>query len=348
MLSALVLGLFGLLQVDVVGNTPVEPGEGNPPALVVVALPTNANRAILEALNRLRGEATSVGFEVRFVDAATESMTLARLDALSRGLRSAAVVAFAGPEGGGQSARALDVWFLDRASGKTSVAHLTADKDVDAPDRSEVVLAVRAVDFIRARMFDTLAGRQAEPASPAPQAQPSPLRHSYLAAGLGVLGGSARFSPALTPQIEVGYRWTEWCRVGATAFGFGTSPHNDGSGGRVSLDPRFVGATLTVFGRTWHRLQPLVEAGGGEFWLRVRGEAQSPSVGQGQTSTLSSPGASLAVGLAVSVLPSLSLELRAGTLWLQSQVRIDSTEGTYLGSMGRPTWLGSARLGASF
>ncbi len=348
MFSALVLGLFGLLQADVAGNAPVERGESNPAALVVVALPTNANRAILEALNRLRGEATSVGFEVRFVDAATESMTLARLDGLSRGLRSAAVVAFAGPEEGAQSAHALDVWFLDRASGKTSVAHLTADEDVDALDRSDVVLAVRAVDFIRARMFDTLAGRQLEPASPEPRSQRPTLRNNYLAAGLGVLGGTARFSPALTPQIEVAYRWTEWGRVGLTAFGFGTSPHNDGSSGRVSLDPRFIGASLTVFGRAWHRLHPVVEAGGGEFWLRVRGEAQSSSVGQGQTSTLSSPGASLAVGLAVSVLPSLSLELRAGTLWLQSQVRIDSTEDTDLGSMGRPTWLGSARLGASF
>ena len=165
---------------------------------------------------------------------------------------------------------------------------------------------------------------------------------------MGVLGGSASFSPALAPQIEVGYRWSEWGRVGATAFGFGTSPHNDGSSGRVSLDPRFIGASLTVFGRAWHRLQPALEATWGEFWVRVRGESLSPGLSQGQSSTLSSPGGSLSVGLAVNILPSLALELRAGTLWLQSQVKINSTEDTYLGSMGRPTWLGGARLGTSF
>ena len=137
--SAIVLGLFGLLQADMVGNPAVvERSETGSPALVVVALPANANRAILEALNRLRGEAISVGFEVRFVDAATESMTLTQLDDLSRGLRSAAVVAFAGPEGSMKTAHSLDVWFLDRASGKTSVVHLTADGSADAEDRGEV------------------------------------------------------------------------------------------------------------------------------------------------------------------------------------------------------------------
>jgi hypothetical protein len=347
--SALVLGLLGLLQVDVAGNAAaVERGESGPPALVVVALPANANRAILEALNRLRGEATSVGFEVRFVDGATESMTLAQLDGLSRGLRSAALVAFAGPEGRAQTAHSLDVWFMDRASGKTSVAHLTADEYADAGDRGEVVLAVRAVDFIRARMFDTLAGLQIESPRREPPLQSSAVRRTYLAAGLGVLGGAASFSPALTPQIEVGYRWTDWGRVGANAFGFGTSPHNDGNSGRVSLNPRFIGASLTVFGRPWHRLQPALEVGGGEFWISVRGEAQSANVGQGQTSTLSSPGANLSVGLAVNILPYLTLELRGGTLWLQSKALIYSTGDTYLGSMGRPMWLGSARLGTSF
>ena len=345
--STLVLGLFGLLHADVAGNPAVvEQGETGPPALVVVALPSNANRAILEALNRLRGEAMSVGFEVRFVDAATESMTLTQLDGISRGLRSAAVVAFAGPEGGAQTAHSLDVWFLDRASGKTTVAHLTADDAADAADRGEVVLAVRAVDFIRARMFDTLAGRQVEPTQPAPPPERVRARPSYLAAGMVVLGGTAGFSPALAPQIEVGYRVTDWGRVGATAFGLGTNPSNDGMSGRVSLDPRFVGASLTVFGRVWHRLQPMLEAGAGEFWVRVRGEANSTNVGT--TVTLSSPCADLAIGMTVNLLPYLALELRGGTLWLQSQAKIYSTADTYLGSVGRPAWFASARLGARF
>jgi hypothetical protein len=70
-ISALVLGLFGLAPGRRgKSRRRRRAGEIGPPALVVVALPANANMAILEALNRLRGEATSVGFEVRFVETA--------------------------------------------------------------------------------------------------------------------------------------------------------------------------------------------------------------------------------------------------------------------------------------
>ena len=347
MISALALGLFGLLQTEVASPAAaIERGETGPPALVVVALPANANRAILEALNRLRGEATSVGFEVRFVEAAAESMTLAQLDQVSHGLQSAAVVAFAGPEGGRPSAHSLDVWFLDRASGKTSVAHLTADEVVDAADRSEVVLAVRAVDFIRARMFDTLAGRQPEPARLEPHPESARVRRTYLGAGIGVLAGPRGFPASLAPQIAVGYRWNEWGRIGASALGFGSKPSNDGSSGRVSLDPRFVGVRLTALGRAWYRLQPALEVGAGEFWVRVRGDPESPNIGQ--TVMLSSLGADLAVGMTVNILPYLVLDLRGGTLWLRNQARIYSTGDTYLGTLGRPTWVASARLATSF
>lgn len=352
MISALALSLFGLrlfglFPADVAGPAlAVERSEMGPPALVIVALPANANRPILEALNRLRGEATSVGFEVRFVEAAAESMTLAQLDRVSHGLRSAAVVAFAGPENSTQTTHSLDVWFLDRASGKTSVAHLTADDVADAADRSEVILAVRAVDFIRARMFDTLAERQPEPARIEARPEGERVRRRYLGAGLGVLAGTPGFSAALAPQIELGYRMAEWGRIGAVAYGFGSKPVNDGRSGRVSLDPRFVGANLTVLGRVWHRLQPVLEVGGGEFWVRVQGEAQPPNVGQ--TVTLSSLYADLAVGMTVSLLPFWALELRGGGLWLRSEARINSTGDTYLGSVGRPAWFGSVRLGTSF
>jgi hypothetical protein len=346
-ISAVVLGLFGLLQADVAGQGAVaERGESGPPALVIVALPANANRAILEALNRLRGEAISVGFEVRLVDAATESMTLAQLDSLSRGLRSAAVVAFAGPEGSAAKAHSLDVWFLDRASGKTSVAHLIAEEYADAADRGEVVLAVRAVDFIRARMFDTLAGRQVEPARPETPPENQRVRRGYVGVGISVLGGTSGFSPSLAPQVEVGYRWTNWGRLGVTAFGFGTQPQNDGSIGRTSLDARFAGANLTLLGGAWQRLQPTLEVGVGEFWMRVHGEM--PSQGWTGTDTKSSLGANVAIGVTVNMLPYLTLNLHGGTLWLQNPVRINLNESVYLGTMGRPAWFGGARLGASF
>jgi hypothetical protein len=347
-ISALTLGLLGLLQANVAENAIGDRGEtAPPPTVVVVALPANANRAILEALNRLRGEAMFVGFEVHFVEPPSDSAPLTQLDSLARGLPSAAVVTLANPEAGTRTARSLDVWFRDRASGRTSFAHLTLDENaenVDGSGRGEVVLAVRAVDFIRAHMFETRVERPVE--HPQPRSEPANRRRTFLAAGLTAFGGWSGFSPSLAPQIEMGYRLAAWGRIGTSAFGFGTRPSIDGRPGRVSLDPSFVGASLTLFARSWHRLQPLLEVGGGECWIRVRGETSL--AGGTQPGTLASPGALVALGLALELLPHLSVEFRAGTLWLHSQAKIYSTEENYLGSVGLPAWFSSMRLGTSF
>ncbi len=341
MTSPLALVLAGLLQAGVADNTAVESGA---PALVVVTLPANASPAILEALNRLRGEAISEGFEVRLVDPANAPATSG--DGVWAGLRPAAVVGFGRPNDA-HAPHALDVTFLNRSRGKTAIAHLTADDIADEPERADVIIAVRAVDFIRARMFDTLADRRGEPV---PSATPTsaPIRRFYVAAGIVLLGTPAGFAPAFAPRLAAGYRPAGWLRVGATAFGLGSEPYRESTAGRVGLDQRFVGAEVTLLGRVWHRFQPMLEVGGGEYWVAVRGEATAPNVGR--TFTLTSPGAAMSVALALDILPALALELRGGALWLQSQVqvRVQGTDDTYLGSLGRPIWFGGVALAATF
>jgi hypothetical protein len=316
-------------------------------ALVVVALPANATHAMTEALNRLRGEAIAVGFEVRLVDASTETLSLAQLDGISAGLRPAAVVAISQPGDGTQAPRALDVWFLDRGSGKASVAHLDAGDVADAPERREVVVAVRAVDFIRARMFDTLTSRRGEPPAPPPPPpapKDAPVRRYDLAIGLAVLGTPSGFAPSLTPEIAAAFRPAPWLRLGLSAFGLGSKPERSTVFGLVSLEQRFVGAWVGLLGPTWHRLQPLVELGGGEHWLVASGEGKAPNVGL--TKTLSSPAASAVAGLLVELAPYLALELRGGTLWLHSRADVCATEESCLGNLGRPLWWGSVLLAA--
>jgi hypothetical protein len=339
------LALFGLIYADVAAAAAADNGNGA--AKVVVALPANASRAILEALNRLRGEAISVGFEVRFVDASAEFNSLEQLDDLSLGLKPSAVVAFSGPKDSAQAPYSLDVWFMDRASGKISVAHLTAEGESDIEDRGDVIIAVRAVDFIRARMFDSLAGRRA--ATPKPQqASPSPsMKRKYVAAGVGVFSSFAGFKHSLAPQLELGYSITSWARVGANAFGLGTRPRVvDSNVGQVSLDQRFLGLSLTLQSRVWHRLQGLGEVGCGEYRVLVHGSANPPNTGK--NATLSSLSALVSAGMALDLLSNVALDLRVGTLWLQDKPKIYSTESTYLGSVGRPTWFASLRVGVSF
>lgn len=328
------------------------PPSGADPAVVLVALPATADSAILEALNRLRGEAMSVGFEVRLVDAGTEPAQLDEPGSALGRLRPAAVVTVVRPDAGEQGTGALDVTFLDRFTGKISVAHFTAGEVADAQERADVVIAVRAVDFIRARMFDTLAGRRAPPPPPPPVPPPSPppppprVRRYSVAAGLALLDTPSGFAPAVAPRLAIGYWLAEWLRLGIAAEGLGSQPGRQSDAGRVRLDQRFIGVDATFMSRSWHRCRLLFDAGGGEYWVTARGDPTPPYVGR--TITLSSPGAMASAGLALGVLPYLSLEVRGGTLWLQNRPRILAPEQVYLGSIGRPLWSGSASLAGRF
>lgn len=306
----------------------------------------NATRAMTEALHRLRGEAIAVGFEVRILDATTDTPSLAQLEGISAALGPAAIVAISHPGADAQAQQAFEVWFQDRASGKAQVAHIDAGDVADAPERADVVIAVRAVDFIRARMFDTLAGRKREPASAPPPVNTGRAVRFELSAGLAVLGNPSGFAPSLAPQLAAGYRPTSWLRAGVATFGLGTAPERSTEGGTVSLRQRFVGASVGLLAPPWHRLRPVLDLGGGWHWVIASGQGEGGY--RGVAKTLSSPAFSVQAGLELALFPRLAVELRGGTLWLKERADISAPAGTSLGSLGRPLWLGSLLLGARF
>jgi hypothetical protein len=344
--------VHALLLLALLGAAPsgAATPEAGDQAVVLVALPVNATRAMTEALHRLRGEAIAVGFEVRIVDATTETPSLAQLEGMSAGLAPAAIVAISHPGADADAQQAFDVWFQDRASGKAQVAHIDAGDVADEPERAEVVSAVRAVDFIRARMFDTLAGRNREPArvppAPPPSADAGRGVRFELSAGLAVLGNPSGFAPSVAPSLAAGYRPTGWLRLGVAAFGFGTEPERSTEAGRASLGQRFVGASVGLLAPQWHRLRPLLDLGGGWHWVSASGQGEGGY--RGLSKDLSSPAFSAQAGLEVALFPHLALELRGGTLWLRERADISVLEGRSLGSLGQPVWFGSLLFGARF
>jgi hypothetical protein len=322
------------------------------PAVIAVAIPAGQNSAMQEALNRLRGEALSVGFEVRFIHADTPNTPAAQLETLAPGPRTAAVVVFADPADAasvGSVPRHLDVWFLDRSSGKTSVAHLhVADEELD---RADVVTAVRAVDFIRARMFDTLAYRLATAKSlpspsPSPSARTPAIRdRTYLAGGLAVLGTTSGFGPSLQPYLEAGFQLRFWVRATASAFGFGTRPSLQAQEGTLRVDQSFIGLGLTFTRWQWWRFLPHAEIGGGAYHVAAEGTANSGF--QGQRITAWSLGGRASVGAAVTLARHWFFDVTAGSLWLRQEPRLYSLS-TFVASTGRPSWIGTALVGARF
>lgn len=334
----------------------VEPvGSGGAPALVLVALPLNADAVMIEALHRLRGEATSVGFDVRLVSRSDEFLP-GQLDGLWKQWHPAAVVTFARREGGDSGLRSLEVTFQERATGKVSVAQIAAPDEGDGEGRAEVIVAVRAVDFIRARMFDTLVGRRAEPPAPvvaptspsspsSPSSPRAPTPRLSLAGGLVLLGTPSGYASSFLPRMSAGYAPKPWLRIALSAAGLGTRPERATGLGTVSLDQRLLTAEVTWTGPIWHRLQPLATVAGGGYWVIVRGDGDGGGVGQ--TVTLWSPAGLATLGFAVHLGTYVHCELTAGTLWLQNRVNV-GTSAVGLGTLGFPSLFGLGSLVATF
>jgi hypothetical protein len=216
-------------------------------------------------------------------------------------------------------------------------------------DRADVVLAVRAVDFIRARMFDTLANRlatAAPPPSPAPP-QPAPAARDRvsLAGGLAVLATSSGFSPALLPYIEAGYQLRSWVRATVGALGLGTRPALQAQEGTVRVDQSFVGVGLTFTHWHWWRFLPHAELGAGGYHVVAEGIANSGFHGQRMTAW--SLGGRAALGVTASLSRHFFFDVTAGTLWLTPEPRLYSLN-TLVASTGRPSWIGTALVGARF
>ena len=86
------LALVVLQGVADTGSYP-QPLQGSTSAVIAVIVPDAATSSMVDALNRLRGEAMSIGFEIRLVEPLAGATTQAKLERVTRDLSPAAVVA---------------------------------------------------------------------------------------------------------------------------------------------------------------------------------------------------------------------------------------------------------------
>jgi hypothetical protein len=342
--------IFAFLQ-GVAGFGPSTDSSTSPQSSVIaVIVPSAANVPMVDALTRLRGEAVSVGFEIRLVESSVGVEPLGQLDIVAREIGPAAVVALVGksdaerPEGA--SIEAIDVWFLDRTTGKTSVGHLFVDEA--AGDRADLVLAVRVVDFIRARMFDSLVRNQAlTKEKRGLLAAHVPAGRRYLALGLLSTGSFSGFSPTYLPYLEIGYGLRPWLRLSLGAGGFGTQPNKVtfSNAGSATLDEVLGTLSVSLLGPARWRMVPYVRTGPSLFHLAVHGDGDSGFLGH-DTETWS-PGWLISAGFAVVLLPHVALEVSGGALLLLRQPRVYIADSE-VARTGRPAWLGHALVGVSF
>ena len=132
---------------------------------VVLVVPEAAGAVATEALARVRGELGAARFEVETEVVATN---VERRATVERALRKAdARAAFGIFFGSGVA----EIWVSDSVTGRTVVQ--TLPLSAAAPERRATVLAVKAVDLLKATLAEVWVPAPASPAAPSPPATES-------------------------------------------------------------------------------------------------------------------------------------------------------------------------------
>jgi hypothetical protein len=317
--------------------------------VIVVLAPSQADPAVTEALSRFKGEAASVGFEVTVVAASATGNPSAQMESAAHAASAVASVAFVS----GLGPRALDVWFTDRLTGQTALGHVAVGNETG--DRLAAVLAVKAVDFLRARMLDFLAARPPPPAAaaaaplpPAPvlvapaspaSVPPSPstgdsfvTRRSGLSIGLVALRSLQGLGTTFAPLLRGAHDLTTWSSLRITVSGLGTSHRADTMGGAATFTEDIaMGEWVVMPGSARVRLMLCI--GAGIHYVHAVGAAVAPNIASDKGRVVFA--GSLSAGLGVSLTRRLALGVEAGSFLLfpEPQVVIAGLDG---GRTGRP------------
>jgi hypothetical protein len=320
---------------------------------VVVIRPPATDQVTAEAIHRVAGELVAAGFEVAFLGANPERDERAQLTAAAERLDPVATFAiFPAREGG-----AAELWLTDRASGKTVIQRVETRSI--SPDRVSAVLAVRAVELLRASFLDLRPKRQSEaPAAessahaaetPAAGAtspttsnglgplarERSSLQAPAASIGVATLHSFRGIGPGVLPVGKLSYGTGAWAARLSLA-GLGPGVRVEGSVGSALVHQELVSVELlrVLFN---HRVFALFgSVGGGLHHLRLAGEAATPYYAR--EGGLTTPMFTAGIGAEARLAPHLSLVFDITALLTRTSavVRFMDTE---VASAGRPSVL---------
>jgi hypothetical protein len=250
------------------------------PQRVVLVRPEVQDPVLLDAWNRLSAELKIDRFSVQIVDGATVDTAPAALSEVARKLDALAAINLVSETG----KTSVDVWLVDRVSGKTTMRTVVVRKSADASS----VLAIRAVELLRAslREFESderppadVAGVDRRPVPPAAVRLASrPEPRIRLRAEALLLEEGARFGAALGPALGVYYRATERFELGVVASGPLLGAKLDTAAGSATTHQELgvVDARFWAFRST--SIAVGVNAAMGVHFLSAVGQAVAPLV----------------------------------------------------------------------
>lgn len=141
---------------------------------VAVIRPDETDAVLMDAFNRLRAELEIHHFEAQVVDAKPADVTPEMLERTAQEIDAIASIALVHHG----SSTSVDVWLVDRLSGKTTMRRLDVGQTRDASS----VLAIRAVDLLRASLEEFEPGEKPPPEVVGVDRRPTPAAVQTLTA----------------------------------------------------------------------------------------------------------------------------------------------------------------------
>jgi len=324
---------------------------------VVVARPSNADAVTVEALARVTGELRAARFEIVSIPVEPGADQRATVESIGRDLSPVAAFAIFPSTKSSTGQATAEIWVSDRQKEKATVQRMHVDPQ-DA-DRSAAVLAVYAVELLKASLADLWIPEAARPREPPPPvvvaAAPdvaAPPARTYALEGFalelagGLLAHAGGLDPTWTPalRVSVGNGRGLALRLGVAAAGQTTAVANQTGTGRLSHQLGTLEGVIAF--RPDARVQPFVGAGGGAYRMGVSGVSNDTTTWFDSTTQVWAGVAQATAGATIAVGPHVALVASADALLFLPRPVIalgDGADAT-VGRGGRPAFLVTAGL----
>jgi hypothetical protein len=320
------------------------------PSRVALVSPAQHDALVADVTSRMNAELTASGFDVVIVPPPDDGDVRAAVELARTG--PGVVATFAVVSMGRQAA--VDVWLSDRITGKTIVKRLDPGP---VAARAPAVLAIRAVELLRASLLETLVP-PSDPAATAPapvpmdvshfveaKSQPSRPRRPWpgvtsFGAGVGALDGFGGLGPAMYPVVRLAYAVRADTFVRATIGGPSLGLAIRSATGSATARQEFGLLELAYAWPIAPSVQIVASGGAGVYHLQVQGSALPPF--GGDSPQLWSPLFDVGVGGAFRIGEHSGILLDLHALVTQRQARVVFADGESKTS-GRP--IGAVTLG---
>jgi hypothetical protein len=348
----------GLLSL--VALAPTHASADGPSRTVVVLQVPSKDDVTTEATTRVQGELEAAGFRVMLLPSDPES---AARDVETAGGDLSPLGAFAiftRPEEGGAVA---EIWVSDRLRQKTVIQR--ASLTVTHHERQSEILAVRAVELLRASLAEFWMQPPPSPQPPGPpgsappepktgealdKSPPTPANPSRATAfaagigigvGMGMLEGFRESTPAWVPMARVSYGWENGFSMGLAFHGLGPAVALNAAAGSAKVEEQLATAEVV---RTWWThwpVVPFVAAGIGLHHVHATGSAVAPYAGVTADGWALLTDAGIGAAVPIRGGFSLFLQTRGVVAWPPTVVRIAQAEA---GLFGAPSVLVDAGI----